>query len=198
VRPSLAGGMLDKRGISSLKVESETIVPSNANRTSCQSISLSRKWCRRIGISLLLASPLSRLDRIRFLPFNSLPCAFFSANTFDMDIISDAAHRVATVGPRTAVMLVVAATFLIISWISFTLRVYVRTIVIRSWGWDDWTMLLTICLSTTCCSLLICIERIEQSERPQRVLDEGIQAQIELLNYLMTVCCTCYTLLHQY
>jgi hypothetical protein len=105
-----------------------------------------------------------------------------------MDVISDAAHRVAAVGPRTTVMLIVAVVFLIICWTSFALRVYVRAILIRSFGWDDWSMLLTICLSTTCCSLLICIERIEQSERPQRALEEGIRSELELLNNLMKVC----------
>ncbi|KAI4847724.1 hypothetical protein E4T44_04354 [Aureobasidium sp. EXF-8845] len=102
-----------------------------------------------------------------------------------MDVISDAAQRVVAVGPRTVVMLIVAVTFLVISWISFTLRVYVRAILIRSWGWDDSMMTLTICLSTTCCGLLICIEQIEQSERPQRALEQGIRAQLDLLNYLM-------------
>lgn len=108
-----------------------------------------------------------------------------------MDVIADAAHRVAAIGPRTVVMLIVAVVFLILSWISFALRVYVRAILIRSFGWDDWLMLLTICLSTTCCSLLMCIERIENGDRPQRALEEGIRAQIDLLNYLMKVCHSC-------
>ncbi|KEQ68980.1 hypothetical protein M436DRAFT_76522 [Aureobasidium namibiae CBS 147.97] len=82
-------------------------------------------------------------------------------------------------------MLIVAVVFLIFSWTSFALRVYVRAILLRSFGWDDWTMLLTICLSTTCCSLLMCIERIENGDGPQRALEEGIRAQIDLLNYLM-------------
>jgi hypothetical protein len=106
-----------------------------------------------------------------------------------MDVISDAAQRVDAVGPRTVVMLIVAVVFLVISWISFSLRIYVRVVLIHSWGWDDWMILLTILLSTTCCSLLICIEQIEQSERPQRALEEGIRAQIDLLNYLMKVRC---------
>jgi len=38
----------------------------------------------------------------------------------------------------------------------------------------------------------MCIERIENGERPQRALEEGIRAQIDLLNYLMKVCHTCY------
>lgn len=109
-----------------------------------------------------------------------------------MDVIADAAQRVAAIGPRTVVMLIVAVVFLILTWISFALRVYVRAILLRSFGWDDWIMLLTICLSTTCCSLLMCIERIENGDRPQRALEEGIRAQIELLNYLMKVCCTCH------
>jgi hypothetical protein len=110
-----------------------------------------------------------------------------------MDVIADAAQRVNAVGPRTVVMLVVAVVFVVISWISFTLRVYVRAILIQSWGWDDWMILLTILLSTTCCGLLICIEQIEQSQRPQRALEEGIQVQLDLLNYLMKVRCAYHT-----
>ncbi|KAI4721007.1 hypothetical protein E4T48_02714 [Aureobasidium sp. EXF-10727] len=102
-----------------------------------------------------------------------------------MDVIADAAHRVAALGPRTVVMLVVAVVFLVITWTSFALRVYVRAIMIRSFGKDDWMMLLTICLSTTCCGLLISIERIEHGSRPQKALEEGIHAQLELLNDLM-------------
>ncbi|CAD0108915.1 unnamed protein product [Aureobasidium uvarum] len=102
-----------------------------------------------------------------------------------MDVIADAAHRVAALGPRTVVMLVVAVVFLVISWTSFALRVYVRAIMIRSFGKDDWMMLLTICISTTCCGLLISIERIEHGSRPQQALEEGIHAQLDLLNDLM-------------
>ncbi|THW45438.1 hypothetical protein D6D21_04435 [Aureobasidium pullulans] len=61
-----------------------------------------------------------------------------------MEAISDAAHRVAALGPRTVIMLIVATVFLILTWISFALRVYVRAIMIRSFGKDDWTMLLTL------------------------------------------------------
>ena len=159
--------------------------------TACQAIHLTGRSCH-IGFSLPLASPLSRLAT-RHKSHLLLPCLLFSAGAFHMDVISDAAHRVAAVGPRTTVMLIVAVVFLILSWISFALRVYVRAILLRSFGWDDWTMLLTICLSTTCCSLLMCIERIENGDRPQRALEEGIRAQIDLLNYLMKVCDPYYT-----
>lgn len=105
-----------------------------------------------------------------------------------MDVIVDAAHRVAGLGPRTVVMLVIGVFFLVVTWISFALRVYVRAILIRSFGKDDWMMLVTVCLSTICCGLLIEIERIEQSSRPQRALEEGIHSQLKLLNDLMKVC----------
>lgn len=108
-----------------------------------------------------------------------------------MDVIEDAAHRVAGLGPRTIVMLVMGVFFLIVSWISFALRVYVRALLIRSFGKDDWMMLITVCLFTICCSLLIAIEHIEQTSRPQRVLEEGIHAQLDLLNDLMKVCFAC-------
>lgn len=58
-------------------------------------------------------------------------------------------------------------------------------------------MLITVCLFTICCSLLIAIEQIEQSGRPQRVLEEGIHSQLELLNDIMKVCFTCCYLLYQ-
>jgi hypothetical protein len=146
------------------------------------------KFCR-ISILPLLPAFLhaQRLVTTSVLPF-SFSCLFGSVNALNMDVIADAAQRVDAVGPRTVVMLIVAVVFLVISWISFSLRVYVRVILIHSWGWDDWMILLTILLSTTCCSLLICIEQIEQSERPQRALEKGIQAQLDLLNYLMKVC----------
>jgi len=111
-----------------------------------------------------------------------------TSSNLDMEAISDAAHRVAALGPRTVVMLIVATVFLILTWISFALRVYVRAIMIRSFGKDDWTMLLTLCLFTTCCGLLISIERLEQSDRPRRVLEEGPLAQLDLLNHIMKVC----------
>ncbi|KAG9963405.1 hypothetical protein KCU61_g3758, partial [Aureobasidium melanogenum] len=102
-----------------------------------------------------------------------------------MDVIVNAANRVAELGPRTVVMLVIGVFFLVVSWISFALRVYVRAFLIRSFGKDDWMMLITVCLFTICCSLLIAIEQIEQSGRPQRALEEGIHSQLELLNDLM-------------
>ncbi|KAG9889369.1 hypothetical protein KCU94_g15728, partial [Aureobasidium melanogenum] len=102
-----------------------------------------------------------------------------------MDVIADAAHRVAGLGPRTVVMLVMGVFFLVVSWISFALRVYVRGFLIRSFGKDDWMMLITVCLFTICCSLLIAIEQIEQSSRPQRALEGGIHSQLDLLNDLM-------------
>lgn len=40
-------------------------------------------------------------------------------------------------------MITVAAVFLVISWISVSLRLYVRGFMIRSLGWDDWMCLLT-------------------------------------------------------
>lgn len=38
----------------------------------------------------------------------------------------------------------VAVTFTILSWIAVSLRVYVRGVLIKSFGWDDWLMLATL------------------------------------------------------
>lgn len=40
-------------------------------------------------------------------------------------------------------MLVVALTFLSISWLAVSLRIYVRGYMIRAFGWDDWLMIAT-------------------------------------------------------
>lgn len=102
-----------------------------------------------------------------------------------MEAISESAERVASLGPRTVVMLVVSVVFLVLTWVAFALRVYVRGFMIRSFGKDDWTMLLTLGLFTSCCALLISVEQFEQGDRPRRAIEEGPIAELELLNHIM-------------
>ena len=46
-------------------------------------------------------------------------------------------------------MLAVAVVCLSLSWIVVSLRIYVRGFMIRSFGWDDWLMLITqVCLTS--------------------------------------------------
>ena len=41
-------------------------------------------------------------------------------------------------------MLAVAVLFLILTWLTFSLRVYVRGFMLRTWGKDDTAMLVTV------------------------------------------------------
>lgn len=41
-------------------------------------------------------------------------------------------------------VLAVAILFGILTWLTVSLRVYVRAIMLKAWGWDDWTMLATL------------------------------------------------------
>lgn len=45
-------------------------------------------------------------------------------------------------------VLAVALIFLCLSWVTVGLRVWVRAGMLRSFGWDDWTMVLTQLLFT--------------------------------------------------
>lgn len=47
-------------------------------------------------------------------------------------------------GSRLRVMLGVGIAFLILSWTVVALRVYVRTILIKAFQTDDWTMLISL------------------------------------------------------
>jgi len=50
----------------------------------------------------------------------------------------------ANLGDRPFVMSRVATAFLVLTWTAVILRVYVRTVLIRSFGWDDWTIIITL------------------------------------------------------
>lgn len=41
-------------------------------------------------------------------------------------------------------MLSLAVTLLIITWIALSLRILARGFLLRSFGWDDWTMIFTV------------------------------------------------------
>jgi len=49
----------------------------------------------------------------------------------------------ANLGDRPLVMSRVAIAFLVLTWTAVFLRVYVRAVLIRSFGWDDWTIIFT-------------------------------------------------------
>lgn len=49
---------------------------------------------------------------------------------------------------RSGQVLGVAITFLITTWITITLRCYVRVFMVKAFGVDDWTMLATLCFFT--------------------------------------------------
>lgn len=49
----------------------------------------------------------------------------------------------------------VSAAFIAVAWFSVALRVWVRGVMIRSFGWDDWTILLTMVAFTVQCTYVI-------------------------------------------
>lgn len=51
---------------------------------------------------------------------------------------------------KSVPMLVVAIIFLSVSWLIVSLRIFVRGHMIRSFGWDDWLMI----VAQVCCSSL--------------------------------------------
>lgn len=50
----------------------------------------------------------------------------------------------ANLGDRPIRMITVSIAFLTLAWTTVTLRACVRGFIIRSFGWDDWTMLLCL------------------------------------------------------
>lgn len=65
-------------------------------------------------------------------------------------------HTDAQSTSRGHVQVAVAVTFLTLAWVSVAVRMYVRTLMIKNIGWDDWWMLLaavsTLKLLTLCYS----------------------------------------------
>ena len=51
---------------------------------------------------------------------------------------------IATLGTRPNSMIYVSVAFLALTWTAVTLRVWVRAYMIRSFGWDDGTMVLAL------------------------------------------------------
>ena len=46
-------------------------------------------------------------------------------------------------------MFQVSVAFLVLTWIAVSLRIYARAVVIKSFGWDDYLMLLTLVRDNT-------------------------------------------------
>lgn len=41
-------------------------------------------------------------------------------------------------------VLAVATVFFILTWLTVSLRVYTRAVMLKTWGWDDWMMVITL------------------------------------------------------
>ncbi|KAF1352004.1 hypothetical protein BDV97DRAFT_137031 [Delphinella strobiligena] len=86
---------------------------------------------------------------------------------------------------QTVPMITVAAVFLFVSWISVSLRIYVRGFIIRSLGWDDWMCLLTQVLFTVMCILVFLVGSDELSFEPTHVLT-GNESRV-LMTYVVAI-----------
>ena len=60
--------------------------------------------------------------------------SFFSFVSLKLVSMEDRSHEVLTI----------AMLFLVLSWVTMGLRVYVRTGMLKSFGMDDWAMLVTL------------------------------------------------------
>ncbi|KAG9568018.1 hypothetical protein KCU79_g2631, partial [Aureobasidium melanogenum] len=103
-----------------------------------------------------------------------------SLGVTDMDIAE--ISRMLTLKHTLLPMFQVSVAFLVLAWIAVSLRVYVRAWVLRSFHWDDWLILLTLCVFTACCSCLIAIEDIERSDTARTALANGLEAQFGLID----------------
>ncbi|KAG9902606.1 hypothetical protein KCU94_g7278, partial [Aureobasidium melanogenum] len=103
-----------------------------------------------------------------------------SLGVTDMDIAE--ISRMLTLKHTLLPMFQVSVAFLVLAWIAVSLRVYVRASVLRSFHWDDWLILLTLCVFTACCSCLIAIENIERSGAARTALANGLEAQFGLID----------------
>ncbi|KAH0143812.1 hypothetical protein KCU67_g13387, partial [Aureobasidium melanogenum] len=103
-----------------------------------------------------------------------------SLGVTDMDIAE--ISRMLTLRHTLLPMFQVSVAFLVLAWIAVSLRVYVRAWVLRSFHWDDWLILLTLCVFTACCSCLIAIEDIERSGTARTALANGLEAQFGLID----------------
>lgn len=57
-------------------------------------------------------------------------------------------------GPQN--MLSVAVALLVVTWVALSLRILARGFLLRSFGWDDWTMILTVVRSGIVFSQHVC------------------------------------------
>lgn len=96
---------------------------------------------------------------------------------------------VTSLGSRPLGIINVSVAFLTLTWTAVTLRVFVRVNLIHSFGWDDWTMLLTLvqascphhfsvtnhcqALFTGQCACLIAVGRIEMGGPLKQAASSG-------------------------
>ncbi|KAL1305796.1 hypothetical protein AAFC00_003960 [Neodothiora populina] len=90
-------------------------------------------------------------------------------------------------GDRPNNITVVAATFVALSWVSVSLRVYVRAFMIHAFGPDDWIMLLTLGLYTGLCGCYIATALIEGSEETREAVKLGIMAELPIMARLLRI-----------
>ncbi|KAF1344392.1 hypothetical protein BDV97DRAFT_361567 [Delphinella strobiligena] len=67
-------------------------------------------------------------------------------------------------GDRPHHLSVTCAAFLALTWTAVILRVWVRAHLIRSFGWDDWTILLTLATYTSDCAIWVVVAQIETGD----------------------------------
>jgi len=84
-------------------------------------------------------------------------------------------------------MFQVSVAFLVLAWFAVSMRVYARAVVLRSFHWDDFFILLALCVFTACCSCLIAIENIEKSDAASTALLNGLEAQLGLIDTIFGV-----------
>lgn len=84
-------------------------------------------------------------------------------------------------------MFQVSVAFLVLAWFAVSMRVYARAVVLRSFHWDDFFILLALCVFTACCSCLIAIENIERSDAASTALLNGLEAQLGLIDTIFGV-----------
>ncbi|KAF2843487.1 hypothetical protein M501DRAFT_903774, partial [Patellaria atrata CBS 101060] len=90
---------------------------------------------------------------------------------------------------RAHVQFTVAIVFLTLAWISVTLRLYVRIIQIKSFGWDDVTMILAVILFSVFCTALLVVHahgggtHVKSLSQIENVIDWIIVSEA---SYIMT------------
>lgn len=81
----------------------------------------------------------------------------------------------------------VAVAFFVLTWFAVSLRIYARAVVIKSFGWDDWLMVLTLGVFSAACACLIAIESIEWAPSTKEAVAEGFLAEFAVMQKIFRV-----------